>query len=355
MGFARMHPALFLNLATAGDDVRFDPPGRLSGIAELAAGLMSSGADYMPDLPGLTADMGKIFYFARIFEKLLRAQRPRALILSVYYHPVGMAWMLACRWAGVTSVDLQHGRLGPVHGLYTHLSAAPPDGYHLAPDVIWSWGQQTRAAIETTLNPGCTRHHAVVGGNPWLHKWRSGNAAAFEPPGLTAFLDETRGRPKILVSGQPHGNPLTPMMIETIKRCPATWVWLFRLHPLRRHTAPQIAASLKAAGIDNAELDRATQFPLFTLLGYADHHVTAFSSVALEAAAFGLSTSLTAPEGEAAFRPEIAQGIARYTPDSASLGAHLHEVLSGQRPKVYSDFMDMSDGVVDRAIEMVLQ
>lgn len=352
LGFARMHPSLFIDLGRAGADVTFDPPGTLAGIEALAAAAKKETGVTL-DPSQLAADLGKIFYFARIFEKLLRALGPKALILSVYYHPVGMAWMLACRWAGVTSVDLQHGRLGPHHGFYTDLIAAPAGGYELMPDRIWCWGPRTVDDIARALNPACTRHRGFVGGNAWLHKWRYGDAAAFTPPTLDALTKQLRGARVILVSLQPLDTPIPPALLDAMRKAPPDWFWLLRLHPLRRHTAPEIAALLTRAGVARFETDCATAFPLFTLLRLAEHHVTAFSSVAVEAAAFDLRTSLTAAEGEAIFAPEIARGICRYTPTADALLAHIGEVLSGERAALDSDFMDMSPGIVDRALAQV--
>ena len=352
MGFARAIPSVYLDLARAGGGVAFDPPATLSGFAGVAVAAHEHGVTL--DLPGLTADMGKIFYFARIFEKLLRALSPKAFIHSVYYHPVGMAWMLACRRAGIASVDLQHGRLGPHHGLYTDLSAAPAGGYDLLPDSIWCWGSRTQADIARAMNPACLRHRGFVGGNAWLYKWRYGDTAAFAPPGLGAFDARLRGQRLILVSLQPLESPISPALLEAMRAAPADWLWLLRLHPLRRHTAPEIAALLARNGVTRFEIEAATAFPLFTLLRRAEHHVTAFSSVAIEAAAFDLRTSLTAPEGVAAFGPEVERDICRYTPTAAALLAHIGEVLSGERAPLRSDFVDMSEGVVDRALAAVL-
>ena len=142
--------------------------------------------------------------------------------------------------------------------------------------------------------------------------------------------------------------------MDALRKAPADWFWLLRLHPLRRHTAPEIAALLARAGVTQVEMDAATTFPLFSLLRLAHHHVTAFSSVAVEAAAFDLRTSLPAPEGETIFAPEIARGICRYTPTGDALLAHIGEVLSGERAALGSDFIDMHEGIVDRALTAVL-
>lgn len=353
IGFPRANPSLFLDLGRV-TDVRFEPPGALAGFANLAAATAAT-AGIALDQASLTADMGKIFYFARIFEKLLTVLSPRALILSVYYHPVGMAWMLACRWAGITSVDLQHGRLGPLHGLYTDLTAAPADGYHLLPDRVWCWGARTKADIERDMNPACRRHRGFVGGNAWLYKWRYGDTAAFSPPGLEDFQARVAGKRKILVSLQPLDRPVPPALVSAMQNAPADWFWLLRTHPLRRHTAPEIAALLSQNGIANFEIECSTSFPLFALLRMADHHVTVFSSVVVEAANFDLRTSLLGPEGAAAFAPEVAQGIARPTLSGDALLAHVREVLSAEREPVRSDFVDMSEGAPDRALANLLR
>lgn len=352
-GFARANPSLFLDLRRV-TDVRFEPPGALAGFAGVAAAT-SAAAGIALDQANLTADMGKIFYFARIFEKLLTTLSPKALILSVYYHPVGMAWMLACRWAGITSVDLQHGRLGPLHGLYTDLTAAPADGYHLLPDRVWCWGARTKTDIEGDLNPACTRHRGFVGGNAWLYKWRYGDTAAFSPPDLAAFQGRLAGKHKILVSLQPLDQPVPPAVLDAMKAAPADWFWLLRTHPLRRHTAPEIARLMAQHGVTHFEIDCSTTFPLFALLRMADHHVTVFSSVVVEAAHFDLRTSLLGPEGAAAFAPEVEQGIARPTLSGDALLAHIREVLSAGRQPVRSDFVDMSEGLPDRALASLLR
>jgi len=354
MGFKRFHPSLFLHLETAGQGVAYDPPGTLDNFAALAKAVAAHGDDLVLDPTALTEEIGKIFYFARIFEKVLRGLDPRVLFLSVYYHPVGMAWMLACRWAGVKSIDLQHGRLGPNHGLYTQLTAAPPGGYHLLPDAILCWGNQTKHDIEVDKNPACARHGGIVGGNPWLYKWRYGDTAGLEPPEAAAFAARFTARRKILVSLQPLENPLTPELLKAMRQSPQEWMWLLRLHPLRRHTKPEVAAVLKDNGITNCEIDETTVLPLFSLLRQVEHHVTVFSSVAVEAATFGLRTSLLGAEGPPALAALMKHGTCSYTPTAELLLADIARVLNEPPAPVEDDFIDMREGVVDAALRILL-
>ncbi len=354
MGFDRHYPSLFLHLEHASHGVIFEPPGKLEHFPLLETALEQSGTGLHLNPAELTADMGKIFYYARIFEKTLRLMGPRAFFLSVYYHNIGMAWMLACSWAGVTSVDLQHGRLGPHHGAYTHLSAAPAEGYHLMPDVIWCWGDQTKHDIEVAKNEACTRHGGIVGGNAWLHKWRYGNTEGLEPPEAAKFASEISPRKKILVSLQPLESPINATLLQAMQQSPPDWLWLIRLHPLRRHTAPEISAILNNAGVSNFEIQHSTTLPLFSLLKIVDHHVTVFSSVVIEAAAFGVRTSLIGEEGRDIFKAQIEQGICRYTTKGVDLLDHVKEAALISQLTTTDDFMDMSEYLVTETLESIL-
>ncbi len=354
MALPRRHPSLFLDLTLAGQGVAFDPPGTLNGFADIAAAVARHTDGVALDENALLTDMGKIFYFARIFEKVLRALKPRLFILSVAYHPVGYAWMLACRRAGVRSVDLQHGRLGPVHGAYTHLSAAPLDGYDILPDRIWCWGEPTKADLAAHNNPLCMRHLGIVGGNAWLAKWRHGDLTELEPPEAAGFAAATVGKRMILVSLQPYDVPVTAELIKAMKNAPPDWLWLLRLHPLRRHTGPEIKAHLHAEGVINYEIDSATTLPLYLLLRLAEHHVTVFSSVVTEAAAFDLRTSLLDDISADVFRSYLDRGICRLTPTAAGLIAHISECLQRPRAPLNDDFVDMCPEAAPEALAKLL-
>ncbi len=319
MDFSRHFPTLFLHLEQVSRGVKFDPPGTLAHFDEIAKIIKDKCANVSIDAVDISAEMGKIFYFARIFEKVLNALTPKAFMLSVYYHPVGMAWMLASRWAGVKSVDLQHGRLGPHHGAYTQLTAAPRDGYHLLPDAVWCWGEQTKHDIEVDKNPACERHGGLIGGNVWLHKWRYGNTDGLEPQSVHDFSKQMAGKKKILVSLQPLDKPVDAVLLEAMKNAPPEWMWLLRIHPLRRHTAPEIESILNKNGISNFEIEQSTVLPLFSLLKLADHHVTEFSSVVIEAAAFNVCSTVIGDRGREIFAPQISAGQCDHAESSHDL------------------------------------
>ncbi len=340
MGFKRHFPSLFVHPDLAAKNITFDPPGTLENFSALTPVLKECGFNEKLDPGEIQKSMGEIFFYARIFEELLNQLNPNALFLSVYYHNIGMALMLACRWTGVKSIDLQHGRLGPYHGAYTQLTAAPENGYHLMPDVIWCWGEQTKHDIEVDKNPRCTRHGGIVGGNAWLQKWRFGDTPGLEPPEVQDFAKKFEHKRKILVSLQPLDSPINSTLMGAMQQSPTDWVWLMRLHPLRRHTAPEVTKILRDAGIKNFEIEQSTTHPLFSLLKMADHHVTVFSSVVIEAAAFGVPTSLIGLEGRDIFKAQIESGVCKYTPTAAELRDHIDGIGRDTSQDIGYDFID---------------
>ena len=140
-----------------------------------------------------------------------------------------------------------------------------------------------------------------------------------------------------------------------MKRSPKDWLWLIRLHPLRRHTAPEIKNILNNSGINNFEIEKATSLPLFGLLMMVDHHVTIFSSVVIEAATFGIQTSLIGTEGRDIFKSQIEKRICCYTPDSNSLIAHIAGVLRNHKTPIDDNFIDMRENLVERTLESLIQ
>jgi len=350
--FARKFPSVFLHLRKASRGVVFDPPYTLENFAAIPPVLAAAGVDMPFDEETLTEDMGKIFYLARIFENTLKRLAPAVLFQSIYYHTIGMAWVLACRRRNILTVDIQHGRLGPHEGHYTQLNVAPPEGYHLMPDLVWCWGRQTKQDIEVDKKPGCVRHGGIVGGNAWLARWRYHPEA--DTSELRAFDQYCAGRRRILVSLQPLESPIGTELLKAIITAPKDWLWLLRLHPLRRHTMSEIGGILANASVTNVEIEQATNLPLFPLLARTDHHVTAFSSVAVEAAAFDIRTSLIGPEGLQIFGPQLARDIFRFTPIAPMLLAHIHESLVLPRTPLDDDFIDMRPDAADRALDILL-
>ena len=100
------------------------------------------------------------------------------------------------------------------------------------------------------------------------------------------------GRKKVLMSLQPLDAPLTDLMLSTMAQAPRDWVWLIRTHPRQKHDKAEILTLLDDRNISHLNLETVSDLPLYAVLEFADHHVTRYSSTAVDALDFGLTTTL---------------------------------------------------------------
>lgn len=157
------------------------------------------------------------------------------------------------------------------------------------------------------------------------------------------------GRPKILVSFQPMA--IVPdILLQAMKQSPPEWLWLLRLHPLRRHNIAELHALLARHNLANYELDMATDLPLFWLLDQTDFHVTDFSSVVIEAAAYGVRSAVTSRTGIETFRRQIDRGYCRPALTAEGLLTATADAIASPKLPGDQSFLDLSEGVVARAL-----
>jgi len=354
MAFPRKNPSFFLHGDAAARSAISDPPFKLEHFDELEHALAQKGMSHVISRDQIATEMGKVLRFSRLFEVTLTRMMPKAIFLSLYCHSLGMGLVLAARRLGIPTVDLQHGRLGPHHGLYTQLTAAPENGYDIVPDRIWCWGQQTKDDIDKDLNPRCSKHSGLVGGNPWLDQWRNGATDLTNQANAKNLIARTTKHKKIIVSLQPIPQPLPQFVLDAMADAPDNWSWWIRVHPLRRHTIPELSALLAEHGIVNYEIEDTTSLPLFWLLRHAHHHVTSFSSVTIEALAFGIRTTVFSDVGRNTFENYIKNGHALYADSAETLIDSINESLCMKEPCEKSPFINADSSIAEQAMDTIL-
>jgi hypothetical protein len=229
---------------------------------------------------------------ARYFESTIRTANARIGFVVEYYGLQGMAFVLACRRAGIPVVDLQHGLQGTVHFAYAQWHDIPLTGHPLLPDVFWVWSEAEAAVIRAWAPPSGA-HRALVGGNPWLEDFDRGHRdeSAADP-----------GTPARRVLYTLHGmetDAELDLIGSYLSGSPAEWTWWVRPHP----TVPGGGARLRGS-------DRRATAPLPDLLREADVHVTSHSSVVLEAEALGVPSVITSTVGQEVFADQISRAVA---------------------------------------------
>ena len=274
-------------------------------------------------------DMERYIHIREYFKDMLNILKPQAVFHVCYYSLWGMALDMACRQLGIVSVDIQHGKQGKYHAMYSFWNTIPDNGYAMLPDYFWCWGQESADNIKLSRQNPNTPHQPIVGGNRWLAKW-------IEPEEASPVLSKEaevyinhlrRYDKKILVSLQPFEDPLPLQLIEAIKHSPRSWYWMIRLHPMQLNDRDAISRRVSLIA-PNAEVKICSRLPLYALLGEADHHVTCWSSVCYEALYFGLCTTFIDPDGAVLYKDYIEKGYFSVSTNSAEL---LSDIEHSQR------------------------
>lgn len=310
---------------------------------------------------GLDLDERTIIGFANNIEQyrlyfldLLSHIQPKTVSLVCYYDiPMrGLIW--ACRDLNITSVDLQHGYHAS-HLSYEHWSRIPPEGYEVLPDIFHVWSASFKDDIEKTQPAGCTQHRPVVGNNAWMRK-----VTQEQPPidGVDkSFFEYLKHKEKvILVTLQLGVDSLPPHLLEAMKCLPHDWLWLMRRHPHHKHTPDNTVEILHYHDIHNYEIENSTEYPLFLLLRYSHHHLTASSSACLESLVYGVPTTFFSSEAYQRYKEHIDMGFFNCVPSSAdTLMRFLRLDYDKNTVKVLSKhFFEMDKRIGQKAFEDIL-
>ena len=295
----RKHPPVYLNQRIWEKNMRPVFPKTLVVPSKLSVKLEELNIRISER--SIIGELEFILSLAALYTEALEFFSPRAVILSCYYDLASMAMCLACRQNSIPIYDLQHGRLGPYHGMYTDFSFRPKSGYQLLPDAVLCWGQRTVNDIGRQTGTSEPALKAICLGNAWVSKWTGGNEFPIPENADDELKSLVRGRKIVLVTLQPIKNPIPNCLIEAMLFTSDKCFWLIRCHPGWVGNISGISDLLKEKNISNCEIKLASNAPLYWLLARAHHHVTLFSSTALEALYFRVPTTLIDPIGETVF------------------------------------------------------
>ena len=304
------------------------------------------------DLQRLRRDALFIRRLADLFARWLRRAGPRLGFVA----DGGlreMAFCLACRELGITSVEIQHGVFTDLHPIYGSWHAVPADGYETRPRLFWTWDQASAAALECWTRKAPAAHGVVVGGDPWRDMWaradsefvRRSNAA------IETRKHEAGGERHILVTLDSNRELLPRPLREAIAEGPTAWRWWVRLHPV--HQAARRAEALRelpGLGLDTELMDYASESPLHALLRHMDAHVTVgLSSVVGEAADAGVPSIACLAEAADFYAGEVARGTLRVGCTGAEILAALEDAFRQERPAP-SEIRPGPDAAMEQAL-----
>jgi hypothetical protein len=267
------------------------------GLSEVLDGQMFVTIEHIESVIQQTAVVG---YWLR--NHLGRA-KPKAVLVSAYYGLIGHGGSWACRQLGIPIADVQHGVAGSTHHAYSWPNA-PRDGFNTLPTAFFTWSDQECEDLRRTSGEWTPGLLAV--GNVWRlldESLANGESRRIFRPGairtarrevkedqasICAIKERTLGNKDILLALHPD-EPIP--WFGTLRRlCPREWRFWIRLHPGEFKNNEALAQRLAENLDERTFVIEPSQVPLNVILSEVDVVLTKFSSVALDARAYGVPT-----------------------------------------------------------------
>ncbi|HEY6162451.1 MAG TPA: hypothetical protein VI112_14580, partial [Bacteroidia bacterium] len=285
--------------------------------------------------------------YRSLFREILRKTRPKVVFFQGYYENDTFGLTAAAREMNITVIDIQHGKQGRFHPMYSHWTRIPRDGYELLPDFFWNWGEESKEDINRWKN-NKEVHVPVVGGNLWLARWKNGSLYRASEPDKE-FLDglSKAGR-VILYTLQPldKAEVFPRHVMDAIRNSPADWVWLLRIHPFQKLDAEEVKKMFEGIS-SRIETKFSTSIPLYHLLQHVHHHLTLWSSTCFEANEFGVPTTIAHDFGYKLFEGYIKENVFSFATDPGEIIRMVKE----HKPNRRSGFLETNPDIAREALK----
>lgn len=259
---------------------------------------------------------------AQRFLRMFHRVEPR-LALHVDYGVPAMAFAVAARCAGVPSVEIQHAMPSPTHPMYARWTKVPGGGYDVLPAHYWVWRAPAAEVLRQWAHRVEGGPRVIVGGNPWLDRWLTGQGTLVRQYDARMEADKSRGanrRHVLLTFETTFTRPaILAQFLEAVAATADSVQWWFRLHPtMLAEESGRVRSAISSHRAGPVMTDM-TDEPLYALLRHVDGHVTYSSSTTQEAAMFGVPTLLMAPHAATVYPDLVRSGWAAVCVDAAAI------------------------------------
>lgn len=237
---------------------------RIQGLDEFLMYLTNEYPDLNFDISEIQKAISVIWSYADVFEAIFKENKTQFVFYSVFFHPVSYGITLAANQNNICSVEIQHGQQGKYSPLNLGMFKHPSSNYSMLPKFFWAWGNVSkRRKVETFRY---SESSIVVGGNPSFF-----------------FKSQASCAPKaeILIALQKL-NPILPEFLFDFLQNNRKKV-IVRLHP--HMDQDFFVVKEKFERYPHVEVQKSTEYPLYSLLDSVKYVITNYSSVVLEAAA----------------------------------------------------------------------
>lgn len=281
----------------------------------------------------------QIMGIARYFRRVLAGVRPKVVFVTCWYATESMACVLACNELGIPTVDIQHGSQD-FHVAYDRWNRTPDTGYELLPTFFWCWSESEASTIRNWA-ARLPVHQPIAGGNLFLERWVAGTDETVRAYDRVLIGLKELGKAKIQILYTLNGSTKDEIktiveIIDAVNRSGIESHFWIRLHPIALDQKDRVRRTLEEHGLRNVDVDNATVLPLYAILRHMDVHITEFSSVVIEAQAFGVP-SVTGEQGVIWFPNQIATGWAVMARSVSEWVSGIRRQLDQRKTLVASD------------------
>lgn len=236
----------------------------------------------------------------------------KKIFLPSWYFPDTMGIIAAAKELNITTVEVQHGKQGEFQAAYSGWNFFPDRGFLNMPDQFWCWGNKSVKNILRT-SPKRKFHNPILGGYAWPI-WYKTFAGSNQEKG------ETTTKIKLLFTiqgaqGDTNNEPLPDGLFDLISyyqnKYTDTNEKIFelkiRLHPNCVNKNLRYLKS-RLGKFFNSDLITYTSkltHCFYDDLCWSNHHLTYFSSCAIEALLFGIKSAVYGNESYKIYKEEI--------------------------------------------------
>jgi hypothetical protein len=294
----------------------------------------------------------------------------KGVLVSAYYGLIGHGCSAAARALKLPIGDIQHGVAGRAHHAYSWPNAGN-FGFNTLPGHFFCWSKK-EAGEMSQLSPDWNPEMHVIG-NVWAlldnvldEKGSLEPIAAKARAGIKSAVQNARDEfatkkwdAEVNILLALHPEEQLPWLAELQAIAPAEWRLWIRLHPGDFKNDVARAAPWKHFEDERTEVVLPTKAPLNAVLAEIDIVLTKYSSVALDALAYGVPTVAYSDSATLFFGKLDKSELMICTPDAKSICAAIAQRVSSndggrlerQQP---SDFSSMGLVIRDRFVNAFL-
>ena len=247
------------------------------------------------------------------------------IFLPSWYFPDTMGIIAAAKELNISTIEVQHGKQGKFQAAYSGWNFLPDKGFLNMPDNFWCWGNKSVKNILRS-SPYRKFHKPILGGYAWPIWYKTFSSNFQEKP-----IKKTRIRLLFTIQGAQGSTNIEPLpesLFELIKyhhnlyskTSEKIFELKIRLHPncINKNLTYLKSRLGKLFNSDLISFSSKLTHCFYDDLSWSNHHLTYFSSCAIEALFFGVKSAVYGNEAYKIYQEEIENKYITYLKHNTS-------------------------------------